>query len=47
MPPLFPDLNNLDRLGEPDEVAQVVLMVVGNGFVTGQTIAVNGGVSFI
>lgn len=35
------------RLGEAGEVAQVVLMVVGNGFVTGQTIAVNGGVSFI
>ncbi|MEX3855134.1 MULTISPECIES: SDR family NAD(P)-dependent oxidoreductase [Paraburkholderia] len=35
------------RLGEVDEVAQVVLMVVGNGFVTGQTIPVNGGVSFI
>ncbi|MBB5414892.1 3-oxoacyl-[acyl-carrier protein] reductase [Paraburkholderia atlantica] len=35
------------RLGEADEVAQVVLMVVGNGFVTGQTIPVNGGVSFI
>ncbi|HKR41446.1 MAG TPA: SDR family oxidoreductase, partial [Paraburkholderia sp.] len=35
------------RLGEADEVAQVVLMVVGNGFVTGQTIAVNGGISFI
>ncbi|MEX3898430.1 SDR family NAD(P)-dependent oxidoreductase [Paraburkholderia sp. BR10954] len=35
------------RLGEVDEVAQVVLMIVGNGFVTGQTIPVNGGVSFI
>nr|WP_238538074.1 SDR family NAD(P)-dependent oxidoreductase [Paraburkholderia atlantica] len=35
------------RLGEADEVAQVVLMVVGNGFVTGQTIPVNGGASFI
>ena len=35
------------RLGEADEVAQVVLMVVGNAFVTGQTIAVNGGISFI
>ncbi len=35
------------RLGDVDEVAQVVLMVVGNGFVTGQTIPVNGGVSFI
>jgi 3-oxoacyl-[acyl-carrier protein] reductase len=35
------------RLGDADEVAQVVLMVVGNGFITGQTIPVNGGVSFI
>ena len=35
------------RLGEADEVAQVVLMIVGNAFVTGQTIPVNGGVSFI
>lgn len=34
------------RLGEPDEVAQVVLMAVGNGFVTGQTLPVNGGISF-
>jgi 3-oxoacyl-[acyl-carrier protein] reductase len=35
------------RLGDVDEVAQVVLMVVGNGFITGQTIPVNGGASFI
>ncbi|TDV35694.1 3-oxoacyl-[acyl-carrier protein] reductase [Paraburkholderia caballeronis] len=35
------------RLGEADEVAEVVLMVVGNAFITGQTIPVNGGVSFI
>ncbi|RAR57836.1 3-oxoacyl-[acyl-carrier protein] reductase [Paraburkholderia unamae] len=35
------------RLGEPDEVAQAVLTVVGNAFITGQTIAVNGGVTFI
>ncbi|SDE17462.1 SDR family NAD(P)-dependent oxidoreductase [Paraburkholderia lycopersici] len=35
------------RLGEADEVAQAVLMVTGNAFVTGQTIAVNGGVNFI
>ncbi|MCC8401596.1 3-oxoacyl-ACP reductase FabG [Paraburkholderia sp. MMS20-SJTN17] len=35
------------RLGDVDEVAQVVLMIVGNGFVTGQTIPVNGGASFI
>lgn len=37
----------IGRLGDVDEVAQVVLMLVGNGFVTGQTIPVNGGVSFI
>lgn len=35
------------RLGEADEVAAAVLMVVGNAFITGQTIPVNGGVSFI
>nr|WP_238327876.1 SDR family NAD(P)-dependent oxidoreductase [Paraburkholderia mimosarum] len=35
------------RLGAAEEVAQIVMMVVGNGFVTGQTIAVNGGLSFI
>lgn len=34
------------RLGEADEVAEVVLMVVGNAFITGQTIPVNGGISF-
>ncbi len=32
------------RLGTPEEVAQAVLMVVGNAFITGQTIGVNGGV---
>ncbi len=32
------------RLGAPEEVAQVVLMVIGNAFLTGQTIGVNGGV---
>ena len=34
------------RFGSVDEVAQAVLMVVGNSFITGQTIAVNGGVLF-
>ncbi|MFM0075914.1 SDR family oxidoreductase [Paraburkholderia sediminicola] len=37
----------MGRLGEPFEVADVVVMLVNNGFVTGQTIAVNGGMSFI
>lgn len=35
------------RLGDASEVAQAVLMVVGNAFITGQTIPVNGGASFI
>ncbi|CAN7711746.1 SDR family NAD(P)-dependent oxidoreductase [Caballeronia sp. LjRoot34] len=35
------------RLGEASEVAQALLMVIGNAFMTGQTIPVNGGASFI
>jgi 3-oxoacyl-[acyl-carrier protein] reductase len=31
------------RMGRPEEVADVVLLAVSNGFITGQTIAVNGG----
>jgi 3-oxoacyl-[acyl-carrier protein] reductase len=31
------------RFGEADEVADVALMIVGNGYITGQTINVNGG----
>jgi len=34
------------RLGTVDEIAQIVLMVVGNGYMTGQTIAANGGMYF-
>jgi len=36
----------LGRLGLPHEVAQVVLMVIGNAYLTGQTIQVNGGLHF-
>ena len=36
----------LGRLGMVDEVASVVLMVVGNPYITGQTIAANGGMHF-
>jgi 3-oxoacyl-[acyl-carrier protein] reductase len=32
------------RFGTSEEVAQAVLMVIGNAFITGQTIAVNGGI---
>jgi 3-oxoacyl-[acyl-carrier protein] reductase len=37
----------LGRLGQPDEVAQAVLMVLGNDYMTGQTILLNGGMTFI
>ena len=37
----------LGRLGRPEEVAQAVLMAIGNGYMTGQTIQVNGGMHFI
>jgi 3-oxoacyl-[acyl-carrier protein] reductase len=35
------------RLGTAREVAQAVLLVVGNAYMTGQTIQLNGGLSFI
>jgi 3-oxoacyl-[acyl-carrier protein] reductase len=34
------------RFGTPEEVAQVVMMLVGNGYMTGQTVALSGGMSF-
>ena len=37
----------LGRFGRPDEVAQAVLMVLGNDYMTGQTIILNGGMAFI
>ncbi len=37
----------LGRFGTADEVAQAVLMVVGNAYMTGQTIPVNGGLLLI
>jgi 3-oxoacyl-[acyl-carrier protein] reductase len=37
----------LGRLGQPEEVAQAVLMVLGNDYMTGQTIILNGGMAFI
>jgi len=36
----------LGRLGSVDEIASVVLMVVGNAYMTGQTVAANGGLHF-
>ena len=36
----------LGRLGTVEEIASVVLMVVGNAYMTGQTVAANGGLHF-
>ena len=38
-----PDLIPVGRLGTVDEVANVVAMLASNGYITGQTINVNGG----
>lgn len=40
---LLADLLPVGRLGRTDEVADVAIMLVRNGFITGQTINVNGG----
>jgi 3-oxoacyl-[acyl-carrier protein] reductase len=37
----------LGRMGRPAEVAQTVLMVIGNAYMTGQTVPVNGGIAFV
>jgi 3-oxoacyl-[acyl-carrier protein] reductase len=37
----------LGRMGEAEDVAQATVMVIGNSFITGQTIAVNGGLAFL
>jgi len=37
----------LGRMGQADEVAQAVAMVLGNSYMTGQTIALSGGMAFI
>lgn len=37
----------LGRAGRAEEVAQAVLMVVGNAYMTGQTVQLNGGLNFV
>lgn len=37
----------MGRLGAPEEVAQAVLLMLGNAYMTGQTLILNGGMSFI
>jgi 3-oxoacyl-[acyl-carrier protein] reductase len=36
----------LGRLGKADEVAQAVMMLLGNPYMTGQTVAMSGGMAF-
>ncbi len=43
LPQLRPDLLPVGRLGTAGEVADVAVMLVHNGYITGQTIGVNGG----
>jgi 3-oxoacyl-[acyl-carrier protein] reductase len=37
----------LGRFGTPEECAQVVMMLVANEYMTGQTVALSGGMSFL
>jgi len=37
----------LGRMGTAEEVAQAVVMVIGNEYMTGQTVQLNGGTNFI
>jgi 3-oxoacyl-[acyl-carrier protein] reductase len=36
----------LGRFGQPEEVARIALMLIGNEYMTGQTVALSGGMSF-
>ena len=37
----------LGRMGTAEEVAQAVLMVIGNPYMIGQTVQLNGGIQFL
>ena len=37
----------LGRFGTPEECAQIVMMLIGNAYMTGQTVALSGGLSFL
>ena len=43
----FAQIVPMGRLGAAEEVAAAVLMVIGNGYMTGQTIELSGGLHFI
>ena len=40
---LKPDLVPVGRFGAVDEVADVAIMLARNGYITGQTLNINGG----
>jgi 3-oxoacyl-[acyl-carrier protein] reductase len=42
-PKVKPDLIPVGRFGSVEECADVAVMLAGNGYITGQTIAINGG----
>jgi 3-oxoacyl-[acyl-carrier protein] reductase len=42
-PSARPALIPVGRFGQPEEVASVVLLLAQNGYMTGQTVNVNGG----
>jgi len=42
-----PERVPVGRFGMPEQCAQAVLMVIGNAYMTGQTVALSGGLSFI
>jgi 3-oxoacyl-[acyl-carrier protein] reductase len=42
-PRMTPDMIPIGRFGAVDECADVAVMLAGNGYITGQTIGVNGG----
>ena len=42
-PNIKPTIIPLGRFGKTDEVSDIVLLLATNGYITGQTISVNGG----
>ena len=45
-PHVKPDMIPVGRFGRVEECADVAVMLAGNGYITGQTISVNGGLYF-
>jgi 3-oxoacyl-[acyl-carrier protein] reductase len=43
LPQLRPDMIPVGRFGTAEEVAEAAVMLARNGYITGQTINVNGG----